>query len=42
MELGFMSHPTESEWITNPAEQDRLAEAIAASLETWFDRLAPN
>ncbi len=41
LELGFMSHPTEAEWITDAAEQDKLAEAIAASLEAWFDRVAP-
>jgi N-acetylmuramoyl-L-alanine amidase len=42
MELGFMSHPTESEWITDPTEQDRLAEAIADTLQAWFDRPTPN
>ncbi|XGV86847.1 MAG: N-acetylmuramoyl-L-alanine amidase [Limnothrix sp. BL-A-16] len=42
MELGFMSHPTESEWITDPTEQGRLAEAIAATIQAWFERTLAN
>jgi N-acetylmuramoyl-L-alanine amidase len=42
MELGFMSHPTESEWISNPQEQDKLAEAIAATIQAWFERTLAN
>ena len=38
LELGFMINPTEFEWITDSAEQDKLAEAIADSVETWLQR----
>jgi N-acetylmuramoyl-L-alanine amidase len=36
MELGFMINPEEFEWITAPAEQQRLARAIADALAQWI------
>lgn len=36
LELGFMINPTEFEWITDPVEQDKLAQAIADSVENWL------
>lgn len=36
MELGFMSNPNEFEWVVNPYEQQRLADAIAEGIEQWF------
>lgn len=36
MELGFMINPEEFEWIVNPTEQKKLAEAIAQGITEWF------
>lgn len=36
MELGFMSNPVEFEWVTNPQEQQKLANAIAQGITEWF------
>ncbi|MEG4422357.1 N-acetylmuramoyl-L-alanine amidase [Microcoleus sp. LAD1_D5] len=36
MELGFMINPEEFEWIVNPTEQRKLAEAIAQGVTEWF------
>jgi len=36
LELGFMINPTEFEWIVNPQEQKKLAEAIADGITEWF------
>jgi len=36
MELGFMINPEEFEWIVNPTEQKKLAEAIAQGVTEWF------
>ena len=36
MELGFMINPEEFEWIVNPAEQKKLASAIAQGITEWF------
>jgi N-acetylmuramoyl-L-alanine amidase len=36
LELGFMSNPEEFEWITNPSEQQRMAQAIANGITQWF------
>lgn len=36
MELGFMINPDEFEWIVNPTEQKKLAEAIAQGITEWF------
>ncbi|MBD1834545.1 N-acetylmuramoyl-L-alanine amidase [Cyanobacteria bacterium FACHB-472] len=36
LELGFMSNPEEFEWITNPSEQQRMAQAIANGVTQWF------
>lgn len=38
LELGFMINPTEFEWIVDPEEQERLAEAIAAGVTQWVYR----
>jgi N-acetylmuramoyl-L-alanine amidase len=35
LELGFMINPVEFEWITNPTEQEKLAEAIADGVVQW-------
>jgi N-acetylmuramoyl-L-alanine amidase len=31
-----MSNPVEFEWVTNPQEQPKLAEAIADGITEWF------
>jgi len=36
LELGFMSNPTEFEWVTNPQEQQKMAGAIAEGITQWF------
>ena len=36
MELGFLINPEEFEWILNPTEQKKLAEAIAQGVTEWF------
>ncbi|MEG4228249.1 N-acetylmuramoyl-L-alanine amidase [Microcoleus sp. N9_B2] len=36
MELGFLINPEEFEWIVNPTEQQKLAEAIAQGITEWF------
>ncbi|MEA5573928.1 N-acetylmuramoyl-L-alanine amidase [Calothrix sp. UHCC 0171] len=38
MELGFMSNPNEFEWVTNPKEQKKLANAIADGIVAWFQQ----
>ncbi|WP_299408516.1 N-acetylmuramoyl-L-alanine amidase [Acaryochloris sp. IP29b_bin.148] len=35
MELGFMIHPTEFEWITDPKAQEQLAESMADAIAAW-------
>ncbi len=35
LELGFMINPTEFEWITNPQEQQKLADAISQGITEW-------
>jgi N-acetylmuramoyl-L-alanine amidase len=42
LELGFMINPTEFEWIVDQAEQERLAEAIAAGVTQWVQLQAPH
>ena len=42
LELGFMINPTEFEWITNPQEQQKLAEAIADGVVEWFNQVQQN
>ncbi|MEB3181339.1 MAG: N-acetylmuramoyl-L-alanine amidase [Nostocaceae cyanobacterium] len=37
MELGFISHPSEADWVANPWEQQRLAAAVADSIAQWFE-----
>ncbi|MBD0306894.1 MAG: N-acetylmuramoyl-L-alanine amidase [Microcoleus sp. T1-bin1] len=36
MELGFTINPEEIEWIVNPTEQKKLAEALAQAVTEWF------
>jgi len=36
LELGFMSNPDEFEWVVNPEEQKKLANAIAQGITEWF------
>lgn len=36
LELGFMINPDEFEWIMDPQEQQRLADAIADGLAAWL------
>jgi N-acetylmuramoyl-L-alanine amidase len=36
LELGFLIHPEEYEWITDPAAQQALGEAIADGLIQWI------
>ncbi|WP_448564719.1 N-acetylmuramoyl-L-alanine amidase [Trichothermofontia sp.] len=37
LELGFMIHPEEFEWIIDPAAQQELATAIADGLRLWIE-----
>jgi N-acetylmuramoyl-L-alanine amidase len=42
LELGFMIHPQEFEWIVNPQAQQHLAQTLAAGIEAWLRQtLAP-
>ncbi len=36
LELGFMINPVEFEWVVNPQEQQKLANAIADGVTQWF------
>ena len=36
LEVGFMSNPVEFEWVTNPQEQPKMANAIAEGIAQWF------
>ncbi len=36
LELGFMSHPEELNWIINPQEQQKLAVTLADGIAEWF------
>jgi N-acetylmuramoyl-L-alanine amidase len=36
IELGYMINPDEFEWIRNPQQQDKLADALATSIGEWF------
>ncbi|HBK66169.1 MAG TPA: N-acetylmuramoyl-L-alanine amidase, partial [Cyanobacteria bacterium UBA11166] len=36
LELGFMINPEEFEWVTNPQQQQTLANAIADGVTEWF------
>lgn len=38
LELGFMINPNEFEWIVNPAEQERLADALADGVTAWLQQ----
>ena len=37
MELGFMINPEEFEWLTNPQEQEKLAQVIAEGISIWLE-----
>ena len=39
LELGFMINPEEFEWIINPQEQKKLANAIAQGITEWFNQV---
>lgn len=39
LELGFMINPEEFEWIINPQEQKKLADAIAQGITEWFNQM---
>lgn len=36
LELGFMSNPTEFEWVTNPKQQKKLAKTLADGIVKWL------
>ncbi|MGB7519437.1 MAG: N-acetylmuramoyl-L-alanine amidase [Spirulinaceae cyanobacterium] len=36
MELGFMINPEEFEWVTNPQQQEKLAQVIAEGISVWL------
>lgn len=36
LELGFMTHPEEFEWIVDPQEQKKLAVVLAEAITEWF------
>ena len=36
LELGFMSNPTEFEWVTNPKKQKKLARTLADGIAKWL------
>lgn len=36
IELGFVSHPTEFDWLNDPYEQERFADTIAKSVLSYF------
>jgi N-acetylmuramoyl-L-alanine amidase len=36
LELGFMTNPTEFEWVSDPQSQKKLADALAEGIEQWF------
>ncbi|MFN7716167.1 MAG: N-acetylmuramoyl-L-alanine amidase [Pseudanabaenaceae cyanobacterium] len=41
LEFGFMIHPTEWEWIVNPQEQQRRAQALADGVTQWLYQTRP-
>ncbi len=36
LELGYMIHPEEYTWITDPVQQQRLADTLAEGIEVWL------
>lgn len=40
LEIGFLTHPEEFEWVTDPDAQRQTARAIAESLEDWLQASA--
>ncbi len=36
IELGYMIHPEEYTWITDPLQQERLADTLAEGIEVWL------
>ncbi|MDC0572367.1 N-acetylmuramoyl-L-alanine amidase [Luminiphilus sp.] len=41
IETGFISNPTESERLSTPAYQDKMARAIRRGIQSWFARQPP-
>lgn len=39
LELGFMTHPEEYEWVVDPREQKKLASALAEGIAQWLLRV---
>ena len=39
VELGYLSNPQEAARLTDPAYQDKLAEALAESLQSYLAKL---
>ena len=39
LELGFMINPEEFEWITDPVEQQKLAQTLAEGIKEWFAKV---
>jgi N-acetylmuramoyl-L-alanine amidase len=39
LELGFTINPNEFEWITNPQEQEKLAQTLADGIVEWFQKV---
>jgi N-acetylmuramoyl-L-alanine amidase len=40
LELGFMTHPDEFEWITDPIAQKKLAKTLGEAIYTWLNNSA--
>ncbi len=36
LELGYMIHPDEYDWITNPQEQEKLAATLSDGITAWL------
>ena len=39
LELGFMSNPSEFEWVANPQSQKKLANTLADGIVNWFKNI---
>ncbi len=42
LELGFMIHPEEFEWIVNPQAQQQLARTLAQGIRRWLEQATGN
>lgn len=38
LELGFMIHPTEFDWIVDPQAQEQLADTLAEGIQRWWEQ----